>query len=553
MIKKYNKFIQKINEESGIKDINSLSKIYSEAEIYFHIDTDGLTSCLAMKKYIEDYGIKVVDAHIIQYGSIEYAVKETPEGIMPVLVDYSHGKPFYIIATDHHQKQTGIDANTSTKFKATRSNVETISGEISPGDVFTSTDIELIKTVDSADFLKHNITPEDVQNCIFNYDRKLSPTKNRFLMGLVVNRLILAFKNKRLTVVSLDGKNNHINRNLLECLVMDCKPSLYSIFNNIRHYINNAVSLEWDRSARSHSTPKKLATPEEITANLAEYIETRKSHDSSGTKHKDIDFDPNYKILKQYGIGSVFKSGSYDRYVVFKNFPEANFVCTIFPMGLIQVSCNPFKEKDIKDVNLGEIAKEVLGNFKYQLSNINIPISEIKKINEYEIDKMKSRYGDDYEAVGFKFSDLVAFYKDSIVYLPNRRQGDMKTRGILDLSDDTNEDVILLKEWMDVPYDTWDEDTIKEVEWLKIPILKIIEESSGGHKAITNIQGLNYLGSRRDLLQMLFKTRNHTDIMRLIGSKFVEILKGKIDMERAGKKVEYDTAGIDLKATVAAD
>lgn len=553
MIKKYQGFRQ-INEEVGVRKMRSIAESYTEAEIYFHMDLDGVTSALAMKYFIERYNIEIADAHIIQYGNIEYAVKNTEEGRMPVLVDFAHSKPFFIIATDHHDKQTGADTNPATYFKPSRSNVETISGEISPSDAFTSTDIDLIKMVDSADFLKYDIKPEDIQNAVFKYKKELTPQKNRFLMGLVVNRLLLVFKSKRITVRSLDGKRDHINRNLLECLVLDSTPSLYSIFNNLRHYINNAVSQEWSMSTRSHNTPMKLSTPEQIASNLMNYIETRKLYtkgeDGKIIKHKDIDFIENYNIVKQYGIGSVFKSGSYDRYIVFKNFPKADFVCTIFPMGLIQVSCNPFKEKALKQVNLGEIAKEVLSKFKYQFSNTNIPISDIKRINEDEIKKMKDRYGQDYQAIGFNFSDLKAFYKNSIVVLPNRRQGDIKTRSILNIDDQNNQDVQLLEEWMDIPYAEWTPEAKKEISWLKIPIWNIIEESSGGHPSITNIQGLNYLSCRKDLLKLLFKTENYTDVMKLIADTFINIMKEKIDASKGGRKIEYDTKDVNLKSSV---
>jgi hypothetical protein len=503
-----------------------------------------------MKKYIEDYGLKLVDTHIIQYGGIEYAIKNKKEGSLCCLVDFAHGKGMYQIHTDHHDKQTGVGTK-SSHFKPARSNAETISGEVSPGNIFGSEDIKLIQTVDSADFLKYNIVPDDIQNSVFSYKKDKSAVKNRFLMGLVTNRLLLSFKSKRITVKSLDGKRNHVNKNLLECLVLDSSPSLYSIFNNLRHYINNAVSSEWSMKTRSHNTPMKLATPEEIMSNLASYINTRKPVD--GIDNKDIEFIENYNIVKQYGIGSVFKTGAYDRYVVFKNYPKADFVCTIFPMGLIQVSCNPFKEKALKEVNLGEIAKEVLNKYKYQLSNINVPISDIKKINEYEVDKMRNRYGSDYKAIGFTFDDLKSFYSKSIISLPNRKSGDNKTRLILDLNDEKNNDVKLLKEWMDKPYETWPDNIIREISWLKIPIWDIITEASGGHPSITNIQGLNYLSSRRDLLRILFKTDNYTDIMKMIGERFIEVMKVKIDAARSGRKISYDTGDVTLNSTAIAE
>ena len=37
---------------SGIRNIKQLAKKYKKAEIYFHIDLDGVTSALAMKEYL---------------------------------------------------------------------------------------------------------------------------------------------------------------------------------------------------------------------------------------------------------------------------------------------------------------------------------------------------------------------------------------------------------------------------------------------------------------------------------------------------------------------
>ena len=76
-------------------------------------------------------------------------------------------------------------------------------------------------------------------------------------------------------------------------------------------------------------------------------------------KNNQIDYDEEYKIVKQFDIGETFKTGSYDRYVVFKNFPESEFVCTMYKMGLIQISCNPFNSNK-QNIHLGEITKELL-------------------------------------------------------------------------------------------------------------------------------------------------------------------------------------------------
>ena len=146
--------MKRILKESGLREINALAKRYPKAEIYFHQDLDGVTTAIAMKKYLEDNGIKVVGSHIIQYGDKEFAIKKNDASgdVMPVLVDFAHGKPMFVIHTDHHDRQAGAEDTKSTSFRASRSNVETISQVVSPKELFPSSDILLISTVDSADF-----------------------------------------------------------------------------------------------------------------------------------------------------------------------------------------------------------------------------------------------------------------------------------------------------------------------------------------------------------------------------------------------------------------
>lgn len=156
--------MKKILKESGLRDINKLSKRYPKAEIYFHQDLDGVTTALAMKNYLENNGIKVVDAHIIQYGDKEFAVKKNDAqgDTMPVLVDFAHGKPMFVIHTDHHDRQAGAEDTKSTSFRASRSNVETISQVVSPKDIFTPEDIQLISMVDSANYAANEVSVDEV-------------------------------------------------------------------------------------------------------------------------------------------------------------------------------------------------------------------------------------------------------------------------------------------------------------------------------------------------------------------------------------------------------
>ena len=534
---------------SGIKNIKQIASKYTEAEIYFHQDLDGVTSALAMKSYLESNCIKVVETHIIQYGSLEFNVKNTVEGRLPVIVDFAHVKDMFVIATDHHDKQAGANIGMSTNFKKSSSNVETISGEISNYDIFSFLDIEMIKTVDSADYAKYKLKPDHVQKCYFNLDKKRSSGNNRFLLGLTVNRLLLALKNKRISITSLDGSTKHHNRNMLECLVNDSKPSIYSLYLNIKHYMKGATSYEWNMDLKTYHDPKKLPSQAQLHFNLNNYILSRKEFinlNGQLLKNRELEWDDKYKIIKQYDIGETFKTGSYDRYVPFKNFPDSNWICTIYSMGLIQISGNPFKEK-VANIHLGNVTKELLTKYKDILSNFRIPISSIKRINEAESHKLKQKYAN-FVPIGFKYNDLATFYKDDIYYLPNRKSGDMKTSAKLDLSDTNNIDVQFVKNTMDKLYCDWTFGEKEEMSLFKIPGLNIIEIMSGGHPSITNIQGLNLLDERRDAIQKYFGNitipyysidgsvmyryiRTFEDLMIFFANEYLTILKSKLDGE----------------------
>jgi len=544
----YNSFV---NEEVGIRNIKKIIGDMRTAEIYFHKDLDGVTSALAMKYFLETYyQVKTVDAHQIQYGGMEFAIKNHKEGNLCVLVDFAHGKPMFKIQSDHHDKQVGAGDTQGTYFKPARSNVEIISGEISYSDVFTPGDVELIRTVDSANFIANNITPEDVQNSIFQFKRELSGEKNRFMMGFVVNRLLLAYKNKRISIKSMDGKRDHINRNILECMVLDCNPSLYSMFNNIRHYINNA---------RVSDRAGVLAKPEVLMQNLTNYIERMKNYrfiedpdtgdvsefDPNSSKHKflstvkgakvgkGVHYDDKHKIIIQYGGGNMMQPGSYDRYVPFKNFPEANFICIIWAMGLIQVSCNPFKEKKLKDINLGEIAKEVIAKHQPILTKILVSLDCIKKEFETSQDwkKMQKEEGPGYVGVGFKYSDLEAFYGDCTY----------KDGKVVDINNQE------LKDSMNTVYDNLSTEQFSILKSYKISVWELITRNSGGHPSITNIQGWGFLKYNKDATMVAYETDKYTDVMKRVAREFVDNLKDKVESFEQGKAVEYDTKGIEFK------
>ena len=424
-----------------------------------------------MKKYLEDNGIDVVGSHIIQYGDKEFAVKKNDAtgDIMPVLVDFAKGKPMFVIHTDHHDRQAGAEDTKSTSFRPSRSNVETISQIVSPKDIFPSSDILLISTVDSADFAKYDILPDEVVNYLFRIDKDKSLQKNKMLLGLVINKLILAFKNKP---------------GFMENLVMKSNPSLMSILTNIK---------DWMKQTNAPA-------PEELQKNAEAYKETMKGY----PKVED-------NIIFQYGGGSMIKPGSYDRYTPFRNNPEADFLIMAWPLGLVQASCNPFKkDRELKGVNLGEIAQEVLGKWEGQLKERTIPLSTIKWISESSKD-----FGP--ESVGFTFKDFKALYGDKFTTMENGEE-------VLDH----------IQEMMEIPFTELPEEHKEMLDKIGINAWDLIQANSGGHKCITNISGLNYLGRGKRPPQGKYKYDSEKDdspsvkFTKMIATEFERKLKEKI-------------------------
>jgi hypothetical protein len=460
--------MKKILKESGIRDIKELSKRYPKAEIYFHQDLDGVTTAIAMKKYLENNGINVVDSHVIQYGDKEFSVKKNDAqgDTMPVLVDFAHGKPMFVIHTDHHDRQAGAEDTKSTSFRQSRSNVATISQVVSPKELFSSPDILLINTVDSADFARQNLSPEDVVNYLYRFDKEKSLQSNKMLLGLVINKLLLAFKNKP---------------GFLEMLVMDSEPSLLSILNNIK---------DWMKSTTSPS-------PEQLQKNADEYTQQMKSFPTVTDN-----------IIFQYGGGSMFKPGSYDRYTPYKNNPEADFLIMAWPMGLVQASCNPFKkERELKGVNLGEIAQEVLSKWEEQLKQKTVPLSTIKWVSETSVNP---------ESVGFTFKDFKALYGDKIMFMDNGEQILNRIGGL-----------------MEKPFKSLTDDEMNMLDKIGVNAWDLIQSNSGGHKCITNISGLNYLGKSTRPPKGGTRFGDAEDspsvkFTKMIANQFQKVLKEKI-------------------------
>jgi hypothetical protein len=462
--------MRKIISESGIRNIRELSDRYKKAKIYFHQDLDGVTTAIAMRDYLESNGIKVVDVEVIQYGDKEWSVKKADATgeVMPVLVDFAHGKPMFVIHTDHHDRQAGAEETGSKSFRQSRSNVETLSQIIPKTDLFPTEDVATISMVDSADYAKNEITPEVVMNYVFKFDKDTSAKRNRMMLGLVTNKLLLAFKNKP---------------EFLETLVMESKPSLLNLFLKIREMM--------------------------VENGYAEISSLEKNKEAYIEKMKDY---PEIKgnIIVQYGGGVMTKPGSYDRYTPFKNNPEADFLVIAWPLGLLQASCNPFKkERELKGVNLGEIAQEVLSKWEGQLKDRKVPLSTIKWVSEGKIGE---------ESVGFTFKDFAAIYGEKFLEM-----------------EDGAKYLVEIKSLMGKPSETLSEEEWSILDKITVPAWDIIQANSGGHKCITNISGINFMGRSKRPPQGKYKydpdkeDSPYIKFLKMLQNEFVRVLQQKIE------------------------
>jgi hypothetical protein len=266
---------------------------------------------------------------------------------------------------------------------------------------------------------------------------------------------------------------------------MDSQPSLLSILNNIKAWMTKTTS----------------ATPEQLQKNAEEYVQQMKGFPTVSDN-----------IIFQYGGGSMFKPGSYDRYTPYRNNPEADFMIMAWPLGLVQASCNPFKkERELKGVNLGEIAQEVLAKWEPQLKERSIPLSTIKWVSETSVGPM---------SVGFTFKDFDALYGGKFMFM------------------DGGEEILgKIKSMMDKPFKELSEEEMKLLDKIGVNAWDLIQSNSGGHKCITNISGLNYLGksTRPPKGGQRFGESEDSPTVKftkMIANQFQKVLKEKISQSK---------------------
>ncbi len=425
------------------QSIEDALKGYSKAKIYFHKDLDGLCSAICFKEFIFNrYGIVTTSAETIQYGSEEYSVKPPKDDEIPILVDFSHGKPMIKIWTDHHDGQVGVDDGQSTHFASTPSNTQYISETISPTSIFSDEDIKIISMIDVAGFATYGLKPDDIINSVFTWDFSLSNEANNIIRGLAANKLLLSYKNKE---------------DFMSKIVLLARPSLASIYSNILKIV----------------AEERYIAPVEVSRNSENYYQQRVSKKSnvSISNLKNGGSCMIGSTVIQNGGGFMGRGNQYDRYTIFKVWPNCHYLLTMWPMGLVQLSKNPFIPLE-NMTHLGDLAAKVLRDFESDLKEEVITLDRLKY--EFERDVIKKGITD---AVGFCWHDYEALYKDKMRGVSSSNK--WWTNMIMDISDKpykwlSNKQKAILKR---VTVSAWD----------------VIKASSGGHKDITNLSGLVFL------------------------------------------------------------
>jgi hypothetical protein len=179
----------------------------------------------------------------------------------------------------------------------------------------------------------------------------------------------------------------------------------------------------------------------------------------------------------QKGGGFMGGKNQYDRYTIFSIHPSAHYLITQWPMGLIQVSGNPFSPLT-NNTHLGDLVmKNVMPAFKSKLEAEKVSLDRVKYTYERDIAK-KSIEG----AVGFNWKDFVALFDKQIQGLGSEKWDNM----VQDISDK--------------PYASLSKKQRDIIGKIYVSAWDLIMASSGGHKNITNMSGFNFLKDTKGIM-----------------------------------------------------
>ena len=91
---------------------------------------------------------------------------------------------------------------------------------------------------------------------------------------------------------------------------------------------------------------------------------------------------------------------------------------------------------------------------------------------------------------------------------------------------------------MEKPFNSLTEEEMKALDKIGVNAWDLIQANSGGHKCITNISGLNYLGrsTRPPQSQYRYNSENEDSptvkFTKMIANQFQKVLKEKIELSK---------------------
>jgi hypothetical protein len=122
------------------------------------------------------------------------------------------------------------------------------------------------------------------------------------------------------------------------------------------------------------------------------------------------------------------------------------------------------------------------------------------------------------ESVGFTFKDFDALYGGKFMFM------------------DGGEEILAkIENMMEKPFKDLTEEEISLMDKIGINAWDLIQSNSGGHKCITNISGLNYLGRGKRPPQGQYRYDSEKDdspsvkFTKMIANEFQKVLKEKIE------------------------
>jgi len=413
-------------------------KANPKVDLYFHKDFDGVASALAMRLFVERHTSRIVLKEA-QYGEI--LNQTTPTGDVNLLVDFADGFDGLHFHTDHHQGTT-VASGLEALFPGEKSNAGVLFRllPINAEESLVAGIADAADIIDTAGYAHAGFTAQQQRRYVVDDQIRLDPdVAPKLAHYFALNKVLLAFKNRR-----IGGKK------FMERFIADV-DSLHPLAM-LHVACEHALSLT-SRGKPVFNTNDSQEMLRQLQANGDAYAQNFKA---SKTPQTFIGKDGQILYVHQGNkpVAPMFKPGSYDRYVPFEAHPDTRYLITFWErIGLVQIALNPAAE--VGDENLGELCADAIENVSGRFPG-----------------QTDMRY----------FKRLVRNYQSTTDLIPPKRN--LLSRLLGDRAEELAGVQLKDQDWDDLEqyeFDCW----------------TLVRENSGGHKAISNIAGLDSFRDQR--------------------------------------------------------